>query len=222
MDVLRGTDPLSGDWMALVVVLAAGLLGWINVVSPKKWRLITITVFGLRLGRQSMRDDVDLQDRTLVALMIMSMGILALFLYQWGALYGGGAQGPGAWGRIFGLCLTLSVGQVLLLRMLGLLFRGDGGSTEYIYTLLLLNVALGLALLPLVALMAWPHQLTWRPWIGAVGLILLGAMLVFRWIRAVLCGRGGGLSTGYVLLYLCALEILPVALALQHLREINF
>jgi hypothetical protein len=47
-------------------------------------------------------------------------------------------------------------------------------------------------------------------------------MLVFRWFRALLCGRGGGLSTGYVLLYLCALEILPVALALQQLREFSF
>ncbi len=74
MDVLRGTDPLSGDWMALVVVLATGLLGWINVVAPKKWRLLTGTVFGLRLGRQSMRDEVDLQDRTLVALVLMAMG----------------------------------------------------------------------------------------------------------------------------------------------------
>lgn len=222
MDVLRGTDPLSGDWMALVVLLATGLLGWINVVSPKKWRLLTGTVFGLRLGRQSMRDEVDLQDRTLVALVIMAMGVLALFLYQWGVLYGGSGQGSLIWARIFGLCLALFVGQVLLLRMLGLLFRGDGGSTEYMYTLLLLNVALGVALLPVVALMAWPHQPAWRPWIGELGLLLLGAMLVFRWFRALLCGRGGGLSTGYVLLYLCALEILPIALALQHLREFSF
>ncbi len=118
--------------------------------------------------------------------------------------------------------MALFVGQVLLLRLLGLLFRGDGGSTEYVYTLLLLNVALGVALLPVVALMAWPHQMAWRPWIGGLGLVLLGAMLVFRWFRALLCGRGGGLSTGYVLLYLCALEILPVALALQQLREFSF
>jgi hypothetical protein len=222
MDVLRGTDPLSGDWMALVVVLATGLLGWINVVAPKKWRLLTSTVFGLRLGRQSMRDEVDLQDRTLVALVIMAMGVLALFLYQWGVLYGGGTQGLLVWARIFGLCLALFVGQVLLLRMLGLLFRGDGGSMEYVYTLLLLNVALGVALLPVVALMAWPHQPSWRPWISGLGLFLLGAMLLFRWFRALLCGRGGGLPTGYVLLYLCALEILPVALALQHLREFSF
>ncbi len=222
MDVLRGTDPLAGDWMALVVVLAVGLLGWINVVSPRKWRLLAGTVFGLRLGRQSMRDEVDIQDRTLVALVIMATGIVALFLYQWSVLYGGWPRGLGAWARIFGLCLAIFVGQFLLLRLLGLLFRGDGGSSEYIYTLLLLNVALGVALLPVVALMAWPHQATWRPWISGTGLILLGCMLVFRWFRAVLCGRGSGLSTGYVLLYLCALEILPVALAFQHMRDFTF
>jgi hypothetical protein len=221
MEALRGVDPLSGDWMALVVLVALGLLGWINLVAPKKWKLITNTVFGLRLGRQSMRDDVDLQDRTLVALVILSMGVMALFLHQWNVLYGGGPVGLMAWARIYGLCLAVFSGQMLLLRVLGVVFRGDGGLMEYAYTLLLLNVAVGLALLPVVALMAWPHHFAWRPWVGGAGLILLAAMLAFRWFRAVLCGQGGGLSIGYVLLYLCALEILPVALALQHLRENN-
>ncbi len=81
-ETLRATDPLAGDWILLVILFVLGMLGWVNLVSPKKWRLITRSFFSFRLGRQSLRDELDVQDRTLIGLAVMASGTIALFAYQ--------------------------------------------------------------------------------------------------------------------------------------------
>jgi len=70
------------------------------------------------------------------------------------------------WTRIFGLCIALLIGQVFTIRVTAALFQGDGGLGEYLYTLLLLHVVLGMALLPVTGLLAFPHTVAWRGWLG--------------------------------------------------------
>lgn len=224
-ETLRATDPLAGDWILLVMLVALGMLGWINLVSPKKWRLLTRSFFSLRLGRQSLRDEWDLQDRTLIGLAVMASAALALFAYQFTVLVAHLPPGIGLWAKLFGAFLVLLVVQVLFVRLAGRLFLADGGLYEYLYTLLLLHVVLGVALLPVTASIAWPHDVTtaaarphdllWRVWGLRLGAGLVALVTVFRWLRAAVLGLGEGVPLRYVFIYLCALEILPVALACQ-------
>ena len=224
-ETLRATDPLAGDWILLVMLAALGLLGWINLVSPKKWRLLTRSFFSFRLGRQTLRDELDLQDRTLIGLAVMASAAMALFGYQFTVLVAHLPPGIGLWAKLFGAFLVLLVVQVLLVRLAGRLFQADGGLSEYLYTLLLLHVVLGVALLPVTASIAWPHDVTttaarpdemlWRTWGLRIGGALVALVTVFRWLRAAVLGLGEGVPLRYVFIYLCALEILPVALACQ-------
>ena len=224
-ETLRATDPLAGDWILLVMLAALGMLGWINLVSPKKWRLLTRSFFSFRLGRQTLRDELDLQDRTLIGLAVMASAALALFGYQFTVLVAHLPPGIGLWAKLFGVLLLVLVVQVLLVRLAGRLFGADGGLSEYLYTLLLLHVVLGVALLPVTASIAWPHDVTtsaahpdemlWRTWGLRIGLALVVLVTIFRWLRAAVLGLGEGVPLRYVFIYLCALEILPVALACQ-------
>ena len=224
-ETLLATDPLAGDWILLVMLAALGMLGWINLVSPKKWRLLTRSFFSFRLGRQSLRDELDLQDRTLIGLAVMASAALALFGYQFTVLVAHLPPGIGLWAKLFGAFLLLLLVQVLLVRLASRLFQADGGLSEYLYTLLLLHVVLGVALLPVTASIAWPHDVTtsaarpdeilWRAWGLRFGLVLVALVTVFRWIRAAVLGLGEGVPLRYVFIYLCALEILPVVLACQ-------
>ena len=224
-ETLLATDPLAGDWILLVMLAALGMLGWINLVSPKKWRLLTRSFFSFRLGRQSLRDELDLQDRTLIGLAVMASAAVALFGYQFTVLVGHLPPGIGLWAKLFGVFLLVLVAQVLLVRLAGRLFQADGGLSEYLYTLLLLHVVLGVALLPVTASIAWPHdvststtrpdEILWRVWGVRLGAVLVALVTVFRWIRAAVLGLGEGVPLRYVFIYLCALEILPVALACQ-------
>lgn len=215
-ETLRATDALAEDWILVVLLAVLGLLGWVNLVSPKKWRLLVRSFFSFRLGRQSLRDELDLQDRTLIVLLVAASASVSLFAYQVAIRTGGLPGGPGTWAQLFGGGLVLLVLQVLALRMLGLLFQVDGGLGEYLYTLLLLHVMLGLCLLPLTAGAAWPHRPEWRTWALWAGIAVAAAITLYRWMRALVLGFSEGVPPRYVFIYLCALEILPAGLALHH------
>jgi hypothetical protein len=215
MDELRVRDPLSADWVVMILMLVLMMLVWINLVSPKKWRLFFRSFFSVRLGRQSIRDEVDIQDRTLVGSLLMASGVVALFAYQVLVLRGVLTPGILRWLELWGGVMALLTIQFLLIRLGSKLFSTDAGAMEYGYTVLLMHVTLGLLLIPLTLVIAYPHQFQWRPGLMLAGLVLVGAAVVFRWIRAFIIGWGEGVSTRYIFLYLCAAEILPFALLMQ-------
>jgi hypothetical protein len=210
---LRFTDPLSTEWVTTMLMLVFMLLAYTNVAAPKKWRLLWGAIFTLRLGKQAMREDVDLQDRTLIGLVGASLIVLALFAYQAVVLLGAPATGLVVFGRTLGLVVLVLVAQIVVLWLVDFLFEADGGTREYLYTVLLLTVALGLLLLPVVTLMA--YQPDWRRVLLPVGGALAATYVLYRWLRGAVIGVGDGVPPRHVFLYLCTAEILPVALALR-------
>jgi hypothetical protein len=207
----RFNDPLGTEWVAALLLLVLVLLAYTNVASPKKWRLLRGAFLTLRLGRQVMREDLDLQDRTLIGLLVGALLVVALFAYQSLVLLGVVPTGIEGFLRVLGISVGVLVGQVLLLRSLGVLFQGDGGLQEYIYTVVLITVLLGLLLLPVVVLVA--YQPAWRLPLLMGGSVLLALLVLYRWVRALVIGVGEGVPPRHVFLYLCAAELLPVALA---------
>ncbi|MCB9170604.1 MAG: DUF4271 domain-containing protein [Flavobacteriales bacterium] len=217
MGTLRGTDPLSTDWSILVLLLVLGYLAWTNFNAPRKWRLIWETVERTRISRRSMREEIDLNDRSLIGLWAVAGVVVALFLYQSGVLMG--MLGP-RWDHYLELLLVvmaIAVAQVLVQRIAGWLFNGDGGLQEYTYNLVLGQVVTGLALLPLTVLMI--GQASWRQGLLVVGIAVLLLVFLVRWVRALVIGRTSGMPYRHIFLYLCATEILPLAILIRTLER---
>ena len=217
MGTPRPTDPLGGEWVLLLLVLLIGTLAWVNAISPRKWELLRTALFRLRLGRQTMREDLNIRDRTLIALLAIACMSIGLFLHLAGVHH--------SWLRpvwwlgleIMAALFVLALLQLLVLRIAAVVFRGDGGTQEYGYTIVLLLIVTGLALVPVdLLVLCWP---TWRSPLVIAGVVIAGALLVLRWVRAGLIGSGSGTGFGYVFLYLCALEILPFALLIGSLQQ---
>jgi hypothetical protein len=216
-EVLRATDPLQAGWVALLMLVLVALLGWINLVSPKKWRLLGGSLFAVRLGRQTMRDELDLQDRTLVVLLLMAAGSIALFLHQFTVAVLGSPTGWPHWVRWFGMVAGVMVLQVLAARVTTVLVRADTGLSEQLYTNLLLHIDLGIALLPFTAVAAWPHHLAWRTPVLWAAMVLTALFTAWRWLRAAAIGLGEGVPLRYIFIYLCTLEFLPASILGQRL-----
>lgn len=209
---------MGEPWVLVILVVVVAMLGWVNLVSPRKWRLLSHSLFALRLGRQTLRDELDLQDRTLISLLLSASAVIGLFGAQLVARASDIAFGPLLWAECSGVAIAVLLVQVLLLRAMGLLFQGDGGLGEHVFALLLLWIGAGLALLPATAVVAWPHLPGWRAAAVVGGLVVLALITLLRWVRAALTGVAEGVPLRYIFIYLCALEILPVALFLQYLR----
>lgn len=219
MDELRATDALGSGWLAGLLVLVFGTLAWVNMVSPRQWIVLARSFGALRLGRHRLREELDMRDRTLTGLAVMSAVVIALFGYQVLVYHGMLGAGVGSFGRVLLAVGAASLAQLVVLQAIRLLPAGDGGLLEYLYTVIVFHVVLGLMLLPVVTLMSFPGRVAWREWTWLAGIAVIAGTLLFRWVRAVVVGVGHGTPLRYIFLYLCTLEILPAALALEQVRH---
>lgn len=211
----RAGDPLSADWVSLLLLACVLVLATINVGSPRKWRVLRQSVWRLRMGQQTLREEVDLRDRNVLGLMIVAAVSVALFLWQAG-VWRAVSHMPSL-AAIAGGIIALLIAHAILLWIVSALAKADGGGSEYLFSGALLFVSLGIVLLPIGTLMAYQPQ--WRDTLLVIGLCLVGAMLLYRWVRGAWIGIGQGVAPGYIFIYLCAAEIMPLLLAAQALQR---
>ncbi len=215
MGELRTHDPLSADWVLVVLLLVAVQLAWTNVASPKKWAVMLEGAFRARISRRSLREDIDLQDRSMLGLLSALLAGTALFLHEALVLRELLLPGLLSFILVFLSLAALLLVQVFLLRAIAWLFQGDGGLFEYTRALVLNHLVLGAALLPVAALVAYRPGI--REELVVVGACIAAVVVLIRWGRAVLIGLSEGVPLRHIFLYLCTAEILPVLLALRPL-----
>lgn len=213
MDTLRATDPLNAEWVTAVLLAVVALLALINVSSPRKWRLLGRSMFSMRLGKQALREEMDLQDRAFLGLLLSGMAVLAMFGWQVMTVSGSSTSFPVLAATVCGVVL----GHYVLLRIGGAVLRATTGVEEYLYTGFLIFILAGVALLPIVVFSA--YRAPWRSATIAAGALVLGLLLLYRWLRGAWIGVGEGLPLRYIILYFCAAELMPVLLVIQYWRH---
>lgn len=215
-DPLRAVDPFNAEWVTIVLLLSVCLLALINLGAPRKWGVLAQALFRLRLGRQVLRDEVDLRDRALVGLLVLAVAVLALFGWQLDQLWR--PEAHYSYGRWSLVVAAVMVGQLVVNGSVARIIGDRSILMEHSYTGLLLHVLAGLLMLPVVALLAyrseWRHELLWT------GLFILGALLLYRWFRGGWLGLSEGVPGRHILLYLCAAEVLPALLLISLLHAV--
>ncbi|MCU0319361.1 MAG: DUF4271 domain-containing protein [Flavobacteriales bacterium] len=215
-DPLRTVDPFNAEWVTIVLLLAVGLLALINLGAPRKWGVLAQALFRLRLGRQVLRDEVDLRDRALLGLLVLAVSVLALFGWQMDQMWRPDVHHSyGWWALVVGGVLA---GQLVVNGSLARFIGDRSILMEHSYTGLLLHVLAGLLLLPVVAVLAyrseWRHELLWT------GMVILALLLLYRWFRGGWLGLSEGVPGRHILLYLCAAEVLPALLLVSLLHAV--
>jgi len=213
LDKLRPVDPLSAEWVTAVFLGVVVIMAMVNMSAPRKWRLLVRSMFVMRLGKQALREEMDLQDRAFLGLLLAGTTILALFGWQSLTLHGQGTAFPVLLGVVAGIIAL----HYFLIRAVGLVMRSALGMEEYLYTGFLIFMLTGVLLLPLVVFIAYRAE--WRSWALIAGAVVLLLLLLYRWFRGAWIGMGEGIPLRYIILYFCAAELLPVLLVLHHWRS---
>ena len=208
-------DALGAEWTTVLLLGVFAVLAWTNRTAARKWRVLARGLFRMRLGRQLMREEIDLQDRSLLVLLGVAVVVLGLFGWQAGVVFAGWQAGFGRFLGVAGAVALAVAARFLVLRLCSFLFQADGGVGEYLYTVVLLLVATALAVLPVVVVAAYRPDA--RDWSLPLGGAFVGAFLLFRWARALWIGVGEAVPLRYVLLYLCAAEVMPALLVMRTL-----
>ena len=112
-DLVRSRG-LGDVYKRQVLLLALGIIAWVNMVSPKQWTVLGRSFGALRLGKHRLREDLDLRDRTLTGLVVLSTLVIAMFAYQVLLFHGWIPHGIKEFGRILLMVAAVIVAQVVL------------------------------------------------------------------------------------------------------------
>ena len=213
-------SPVLGEmWMVFVFLLIFSLLAVLRWNYAKNFKELFQAVINLRLLREILREEIILTSRAsqvVIVLAFLSIGLFAKLSFNYIDFKLLGLQLSGFLEFIW--IVTFLVGvycvKMLFLFFIRKLFVADNQLIEYEFNVSLMLKLAGMAVLPISLLLAYfSHTSQW--FLIGLGLaVLLGSML-WRWIRGLVQAVSNRVSILYIILYLCTLEILPVAVLLK-------
>lgn len=145
---------------------------------------------------------------------------LSLFVFETAIIYE--AQLPFRFENNFFLWLSILTSifvlyqlKLLVIRLLGFIFKKETVSEEYIFNISFFNQNLGLFLFPVVICMAFMRVVS-AELLFYCGLALISLIFIYRLYRSLPWGMGNNIiSKYYLFLYLCTLEILPLVVLIK-------
>jgi hypothetical protein len=205
-------QPLHADWIILIIVLAATLF----TIVKKSMGNLTSSLAKFFLIRSSnepgSRDIGGLFYWQSTILNLVSFIVIALFGYSAAAYYGmipSGLKGILPW------CAVLIIISIAItLRHFICMITGAASGRQEIFREYLLGIyqsyRLGALFLSVIVVMISYTTILPVNILIIAGLIILALTYLFRVIRLLIIFLNRNISIFYLILYLCALEILPV------------
>lgn len=212
-DVLANNN-LAAPWVFWVFLISLMVLAYLKVNYQKGIGDLFRTMGNRRLLIQVMREELSSSNRAASLLLIvffLSAGMLFYHLHQLFHISLLPGNGLLSYLQISGVLVFAYLIKSLTIRFVGLLSNGEQGLLEYDYTFWLYNKTLGILLLPLLIFGTYVGTPLARYFI----LFSIGLMMIFYLLRI---GRGilhaiqYRVRAFYIILYLCTLEILPLAI----------
>jgi len=210
-------EKLSGntDWILGVLISVFLILAWVRVNHSKRLGQIVKAFQSNHYVNLIIRENDSLMQRVSIALNAVYILVVPLFIYQLDLYYGWTfIPSPQNGGFIYfflivsGLILLVYFIKMILIRIVGFVFKAQEEFTEYLFNTFLINKILGMALLAIVICLAFIPQT--EPVLIKIGILLFVSAYVYRLIRGLIIGSSDtNFSKFYLFLYLCTLEILP-------------
>jgi hypothetical protein len=225
MESIKRTYPfLQEDWMIAMLVIVVAVLALIRYNYPKRFVRLGQAIFRARLLRQLMREELVLSHRTSLALILIFAANAAILVYLAAKSYGWVPYREFEYWffpMVFGVIILLYLWKIIMIRLIQFFFSTDSGLSEYLVFSLVFNMILGLVWFPLILVALVTLQETVQILLAiCLALFLVGYLI--RLGRGVLIAREQHIFSVYIILYLCALEILPFAVFAKGIAEVKF
>lgn len=123
---------------------------------------------------------------------------------------------PALWmvGLVVGVAVVYSV-KYLVVRVCGWAFRAEAATEQYLFNVFLVNKIIAIALLPFVVLLAFGDE-GWQETVVVVSVIMVGFLMLNRYVRSwQIFGSFFQYSRFHFFMYLCASELLPLAVLIK-------
>jgi hypothetical protein len=207
---IRPVAVLAEPWMIWVVIGSLALLAYSRLNFPAIYKLMAVSITHYRVVQQEIRDVPPLSRRGLISLIPFALAVWTLFFYL-----GIKTKNPELdlgftfFAKLIGVVCAIYVIKVLAIRAVQILTDGDFGLEEYIFNLFLFAEIGALVLFPIVLIASYVplHGAEWWLWFGVGFWVFTYFWRLFRGVMSAFQHRTPMI---YIILYLCALEILPL------------
>ena len=205
---------LSNDWILGVLLIAFVILAWIRLFYNKFLSPTFVAVINQQVSHNLFRDKSSVSFRVSSGLNLIFYLNAGLYLYLAVLYLEVDIAGVAGFRALVLMCLlliALYVAKYIISAMAGVISLTQKTFTEYLHNVSLFNKSLGLALFPVILGIVYMSELL-LPLFFYAGIVLIVAAYSLRLFRGFQIFIRESVSIFYWILYLCALEILPILL----------
>lgn len=222
---LNSREPVGGpllntpDWIVGILLISLCVLAWIRIFYNKYLASVFSGLLLYQQGKNLFRERNLHYQRFSLGMNTLFSLTAGLFLYLVCEYFSIGLP----WVKGFTGYLLLTAGVLLVFiirslicRLTGFIARAEDLFAEYMHTIRMINKVLGLMLLPLVIGLPYiPEFLSPYLIYGGLGLILVAYLFrIYKGLQIFILNR---FSIFWMILYLCALEILPYLMIYKYI-----
>lgn len=208
--VIRATG--TEYWITVILFACLAILAWVKVAYPKKFPLIVREVFTSELAYEEKSITP-----SSIALFAIFLCCSALFISQLIHNYGIKLH-PGKaeeFGLIVLVVILFYLVKTLIIFITGFIFQEQSNAWEYITEIYVFSHFMGIVLLPVMIIDAYTSNLNHKLF-GEIVAGCIALLFLYRTIKMFIVMINKGLRVMYLFLYICALEILPLALFIRY------
>ncbi len=209
---------LHFDWIILIIIFSAFLFSLIRNYSRGMFPAISKFLLFRGINDPGSRDTGGLFHWQSTLLNLGSFLIISLFLYCIAAFYDlipSGMKGFTFWSIILGVIIVAVTLRHIACIITGSLSGQRDVFREYIVGIYHSYRIGALILFVVVFLLAYTFVLPSKVYVIS-GFIAIGIMYLIRMLRLLIIFINRNISILYLILYLCALEILPVVISVKY------
>jgi hypothetical protein len=213
---------ISTDWMLGIIIFSLILFGWIRVGFSRFYQNAVQASYNFFTARRIFEESNIVRKRVFYFMNFLFYVNISLFLTQ--ILEFNHIKIFNLHGILLFISIMLSIMIVYLLKTIvfyifEFILLAKKGFLKYLFTILLYNKVLGIALLPIISVIPFV-DVSIVPILIYIGVAMIFLFYIFRILRGLQIGFNIRLSILYLILYLCALEIIPVLILIKIVYEL--
>jgi hypothetical protein len=210
--------PFSADWTILIILIAAFLYSLISTTSKNLIPEVSKFILFRGINDSSSRDIGGMFHWQSAILSLVSFFAFSLFSYCAADIYNLIPTGTNSF--IIWLIFTAIIVAAVLLRHIACIITGiisdkSDMFREYLYGVYQSYWVGALALYIFVIMILYTNMFSPRESV-ITGLAVVGIIYLIRILRLLIIFMNRNISIFYLILYLCALEILPVVISVKY------
>ncbi|RXQ95037.1 DUF4271 domain-containing protein [Ancylomarina salipaludis] len=203
---------LGNDWLVGIILFSLFLLASAKFLFGKYLSKLVESVFNSHTANNLfLEKNINMVKGSMIVnlLFVVNISLFAVNVLKYVASGTGLDSGFKEFALIFLAVFLLYVGKSIVIRSLGYIFKGKNECKEYLFTVFLYNKNLGLFLFPVIIALPFVQSNAVQ-WLVNIGFFMIFFFFVLRIARGLKILLRKHVSIFYMILYLCALEILPL------------